>query len=574
MSVLEQAQPLFHRQSIKETIAQIASNKRLVVYAGAGVTIDRSSLGWNELVSGLLENYIRPESQRKELLAKLPGVQGASAAAQMYYDDHKSEYRDRLTDQLRVLLYNSGQWQKGRLARNLGELVTALNLKALNSGDEMGSCIVTPNYDDYIYEELVDADITRKRKRRGSRSAPELLFPTVGEPLDGSRANRALNDWVKDPTFPRPSTTPCIHLHGFIPRNSNGPLAAQYRHPVVSEQDYFDTEELSFTALKALMSKSALLIVGASMTDPPFLRALAATKSSGFDRFALVPMPSALSPADRAALHRNARERFQHFGVTPIFLDYYGQIQQFVREVTTAAKLDDPSNYLSDREPIRYGRRLSAWWDQWIEQIHASYSDQQSLVHTILDVARIMLSSILDASPSELFKIELWVRWNPEQLRRLNLWASSVGTWVDEESMRWGNIELESEYQAVRAFTAGRPTYFALDEEESPTQRWRTYLSIPLYWTSADHGEVTVGVLAIASMSESTQSALNPSTNKSKLIEAIAFAQDLGHRLVEPSASHWELSFEKLLDDLDEDITPDPGESVTGAVDSHSSALT
>lgn len=94
--MLEQAQPLFHRQSIKNTIVQIAANGHLVVYAGAGVTIDRSSLGWNELVSGLLENYIKPEDQRRELLSKLTGLQGASAAAQMYRDDHKAEFRDRL----------------------------------------------------------------------------------------------------------------------------------------------------------------------------------------------------------------------------------------------------------------------------------------------------------------------------------------------------------------------------------------------------------------------------------------------------------------------------------------------
>ena len=554
MAVLEQAQPLFHRQSTKEKIAQIASNRRLVVYAGAGVTIDRSSLGWNELVSGLLENYIKPESQRRELLSKLTGLQGASAAAQMYYDDHKEEFRDRLTDRLRVLLYNSGQWQKGRLARNIAELVTALNLKALNSSDEMGSCIVTPNYDDYIFEELVDADQTRRRKRR-TRSVPELVFPTGADPLEKGKAGRNLLPWVRDAEFPKPSTTPCIHLHGFIPRNANGSLAAQYRHPVVSEQDYFDTEELSFQTLKSLMSKSAVLIVGASMTDPPFLRALAATRNSGFDRFALVPLPSKLNPADRAALHRNARERFQHFDVIPIFLDYYGQIQQFVREITTAAQLDDPTNYLSDLEPIRYGRRLAYWWEAWIEQVRASYSEQQSLVHGILDVARITLSTILDASPSELFKIELWVRWNPEQLRQLNLWASSVGTWVDEESMRWGEIELDSEYQAVNAFIAGRPTYFALEPSDSPTQRWRTYLSIPLYWTGSEQGEVTTGVLTIASMSESTQSALNPSTNKSRLIEAIAFAQDLGLHLVEPSASHWEDYFDALLDELDDEDT-------------------
>lgn len=516
------------------------------------MTIDRSSLGWNELVSGLLENYIKPEVQRKELLSKLTGPQGASAAAQMYLDDHNTEFRDRLTDRLRVLLYNSGQWQKGRLARNIAELVTALNLKAQNNSNELGSCIVTPNYDDYIFEELVEADHIFRQEAGGSRSEPELLFPTKADALERTDGSDELNDWVLDAKFPHPSRTPCIHLHGFIPRNANGQLAAEYRHPVVSEQDYFDTESSSFETLRALMNKSALLIVGASMTDPPFLRALAATREAGFDRYALVPMPSRLSPADRAALHRNAKERFQHFGVVPIFLDYYGQIQQFIREITTAAKLDDPSDYLSDDQPIRYGLRLASWWGDWIEQVRTGFVGTQWLVHTVLDLARLTLLEFLDASPAEVVKIELWVRWDPQHNRQLKLWASSVGTWVDEESMRWGEISLDSEYEAIQAFIVGRPRYFALDEKDDPSQRWRTYLSIPLYWTTAEHGEVSVGVLTIASMSESTQSALNPSTNKSRLIEAIAFAQDLGQELVEPSASRWGAYFDQLIGDLDE----------------------
>lgn len=144
--------------------------------------------------------------------------------------------------------------------------MTALNLKALNNGEDLGSCIVTPNYDDYIFEELVDADRTRAQARRGSRSAPQLLFPTEGEPLETGRGRKRLNPWVKDADFPRPSTTACIHLHGFIPRNANGRLATQYRHPVVSEQDYFDTESASFETLRALMNKSALLIVDGGKT--------------------------------------------------------------------------------------------------------------------------------------------------------------------------------------------------------------------------------------------------------------------------------------------------------------------
>lgn len=550
MTTLDQAKPLFHRDDIKELIVRIGKHRRLIVYAGAGVTIDRSGLGWNDLVSGLLENYIADPKQRKTLLSHLSGLQGASVAAQMYHDDHGDvDYRDRLTDRLRVMLYNSGDWAKGRLAQNLAELVTVLNLRAMKGGEDRGSCIVTPNYDAYLHEELINLDQLRS-KRRGPRSRPALLFPTAEDTLSRDADNR-LEAWVDDPSFPNPGMAACIHLHGYVPRSATGPFASSYRHPVVSEQDYLDSERASFEALRSLLTGTPLLIVGASMTDPPLLRALAATKREENDRYALVPLPSLLSVTERAALQRNIQERYEHFGVRAIFLDYYGQIQQFVREVTTVASLPSPYDYLSHTKNVRYGRRLSFWWGRWRKSVAAWSEDPQYLVHQTLDIAKLALSSIVRAAPSEIFKLELWLRWEPETQRQLNLWASSVGSWVDEESMRIGPIELDSEYQAVRAFVAGTPTFHAMPESQSPSQRWRTYLSIPLYWKAAKHGELAVGVLTIASMSDASDSALNPALNKSRLIEAIQFAEALGQELIEPSPDRWDKYLEQLLAELD-----------------------
>ena len=572
---LETSRPFFSRQQTKEAIVEIAMSKRLVIFAGAGVTLDRSGLGWSEFVSGLLEDYIENPEQRSRVLETMRDLQSASVAAQLYQKDHGDSFRDRLTDRLRVLLYNGGQWQKGRLATNLATLLLVMNQKQSQDAEASvgGSCIVTPNYDDYIFQELVE--VVRSRQTKANPDLllgdPLLEFPTEVDPLSFNAASEgelgyseelALAAWTSDIDFPRAADSTCIHLHGFVPRSHQpGPTgsASKYRHPVVSEQDYFITAEYSFSALKKLFSQASVLIVGASMTDPPLLRALAATADAathdGRARYALVPMQDGLGAVDKAGLQKMIRERYQHFGVRPVFADYYGQAQQFIEEVTVCAQLAKPSDY--QRSDLRYGKRLSDWWTSWSKEIAKDEeTDWQWVFHEVLNAAVVALSELLDSSADEKFKLELWIRTSPQHTREMKLWATSLGTLADEALSRTARISPDTEYTSIQAFVAGRPVTRSLGEDDK-SQRWRTYVGLPLTWKPPEGGTITVGAITIASMSAGSHSSLNSSANKHKRAQAIEFIEDLGSTLIAPSAEDWQAYSDELLgilfeDDIDE----------------------
>ncbi len=545
-------------------------SERLVIFAGAGVTLDRSGLGWSEFVSGLLEDYIENGEQRSRVLERMRDLQSASVAAQLYQKNHGESFRDRLTDRLRVLLYNGGQWQKGRLATNLATLLLVMNQKrSQDDGDGVGgSCIVTPNYDDYIFQELVE--VVRRQSEDNpdlSLGDPLLEFPTEIDPLSFSSVRKgelgysqelAMAAWISDDDFPRAVDSTCIHLHGFVPRSHQpGPKGSvsEYRHPVVSEQDYFITAEYSFGALNKLFSQASVLIVGASMTDPPLLRALAATAEEatreGRRRYALVPMQDGLGAADKASLQKMIRERYQHFGVKPVFADYYGQAQQFIEEVTVCAQLSKPSEY--QRSELRYGKRLSDWWNSWsVEIAQDEETDWQWLFHELLNTAVVALSALLESSADEKFKIELWIRTSPQHTREMKLWATSLGTLADEELSRTAQISSDSEYTSIQAFIAGRPVTRSLGENDK-SQRWRTYVGLPLTWKPPEGGTITVGAITIASMSAGSDSSLNSSANKHKRAQAIEFIDDLGSTLVSPSAEDWHSYCDEIMGTLFEE---------------------
>ncbi|WP_146077416.1 SIR2 family protein [Rathayibacter rathayi] len=377
--MFEDDKPFFSREKTKQFITEAIQWPKIVIYAGAGVTIDRSGLGWGQLVHGLLANYITSPEQRDRLLRGMAPQEAASVAAQLYLDDHHGDYRDRLTDQLRVLLYNTGQWQKGDLALNIARLALALNRKAIRENRRnSGAVVVTPNYDSYIFEELSQAS-TEIVIRGRSRLRPRLLFPTNSDPLrahdlhgdESEFGDIDFSSWLTEGQSAFDARYPsCIHLHGYISRSTTidgGRGIPPYRHPVVSEQDYFITARSSYSALRALFSDSAVILAGSSMTDPPLLRALAATYDSTAPRWAIVPIGVSESRDDRLFIRRQVEKRFRHFNVTPVFVDLYGQIQQLFDELILASKLEDPDDY--PRSDKTYGSRLDQWSQAWRNEI-------------------------------------------------------------------------------------------------------------------------------------------------------------------------------------------------------------
>lgn len=530
MSALESEQPFFAKVETREAIVALANEQRLVVYAGAGVTIDRSDADWGGLVSGLLEPFVPDATVRAQLLDQHGAARAASIATQIYFDNHGENARDRMVDVLRVLLYASGSWREGTLARNIAHLLLAWNHRPISiTRSAAAACIVTPNYDDYIVAELLAMRNERLRDATLDSAVPRLrvLYPTDLDPLDGGHVRPPpISFWVEGRRYPRRGEIACVHLHGLIPGTYDSTVARQMkltpRFPVVGEEDYFLTEEASTLTLRGLLERNSLLIVGASMTDAPLLKALLATKDaairSNLKRYVLLCTQNWPQTGEPESLKRLTSERLKHLGVIAVFPDYYGQVAQFVQEIAICvSSLGDPQEYCLAKAPSRYGQRLLRWWKEWSALRDGREQERQEDVHGLLrDMLHDVIVPKTGASSAETFKLELWTRWQPSSIRSLRLWASSTGPWIDEQTMREGRIKSGSPYLSVEAFCNGRPTPKFLRDDEDPESRWRTYISTPVSHLD-EYGAVPVGVITLASMAPPASSAINPQENRSAL---------------------------------------------------------
>lgn len=548
---LESDNPFFSRQRTKYALAEIAhavtaEKKPMTIYAGAGVTIDRSGLGWRGMVDGLLSQYIDDPGIRNGVFEVNSVVEVATLAEGFYHRDYgDGHYRERMIDRLRSMLYGPGDWQAGRLAAEIGLLCKSI------SAAGSGFILATPNYDDYLVYALKGAGIDVCVRRTTDTRSP--LSPDPDD-LSRPKSDAWLASAAKvDEEFRRASSV--VQLHGLIPRDPSHETYA----PVISELDYVETSPYTFRALRRLLSRSGLLMLGTSMTDGPLLQALERTKRDaelkGLPRFALMPFALHLDEADpnRRLLREYQIERFAKYGVTPIYVDYHFQIAQFVTELSRLIAVSgdvpaaDASDVISQDLQMRsYGKRLLQWSDSWKEVLdrRVTYNDAtyrvediyNDLQHSILDD----IADVLDLSASEVLKLEVWVRDSPASHRGLRLWSSTVSRHFQDASARRARFENRSDISAVQAFVAGRPIIYTQKPDESPLSRWKTYLATPIWLddaSSADYGKLQVGAIVVASMRFEERSGLVRLRRRDAMKEAADLMVWLGRIIVSTAVS-------------------------------------
>jgi SIR2-like domain len=527
----------FHRRETREQIRRLSRARRLCIYAGAGVTINRSSLDWAGMVNAILSPNVADASLRQNVIRSFGPLRAASAAAQLFIDSAEGELgsdfaRDRLVDTLRYRIYSQGSWLDGRLARNIALLAYGL----LHSWPESSVCIVTPNYDDYLHEIL---GRVRDELARSDKDAPEpvVRYPTDSDPLK-SNAGPQADSWMDDASESlfRPGALSIVHLHGRIRSSSEG---EQQRYPVISEGDYALTTGWTEKALERILAVENVetMFIGTSIMDTPLVNALERTRERKGHRCALV-----CTQNDRDLKTREyrmlANKRFDHLGIKPIYHDYYIQAAQFLQEMVTCLESEDPDEYVRHSSTVRYGSRLVRWWNDWNHRNDGDIEAHQRQCHQLLRAGADLVRHHLEAPGSESLKIEVWLRWNPASHRTLRLWASSSGTWPEVDSMREGSITTDDEYLSVRAFRDGRP--LLLDGATVPagsppvTHRWRSFLSMPLWHDEDQHGAVPVGVITLASSRQGTEGSLTSNGSQIRLSACMQHLQYLGAGITSP----------------------------------------
>lgn len=397
--------------------------------------------------------------------------------------------------------------------------------------------VVTTNYDTHIEQEIRrQIDLAR---REGEPDVQADLH--VADTSGGSDVQHGETEGS--------ATLPTIrmrYLHGRVPP---APESGASRI-VISEVDYAETRNANFEVLTHLFNKAdAVLIFGASLTDPPLIEALATTRhriqepppggsqerepSFGFPhRYCLIPLEatgvSHNPPAVARRLSAHVKQRGLRLGVTLLLPDFKMQVAQFCEEVGL--------HYSSagNMQPGRYGERLVRWWELWSERVVDGVGDERAGVyaHEVLAAALESIRDVVRTSEErtgwedrgEVLRLELWARSNPAHDRRLSMYATSAGSVQDHSVMSSAELDVHSTHASVRAFIDGRPQFHDREELEAAAQRslrvtdpntayryeprWASYLSVPVTVRSGE-GHVSVGVITLALDRTRAESGLN-----------------------------------------------------------------
>ena len=476
-----------------EAIAQLAgSEEPLLIYCGAGVSIDRTGLTWSGLVRscypGHYSKYYRhgPRKSDVDALMSQPPDQLASSliyTLRQVARVSKSSLQYTLRERLRTSLYgNKSTWQAGRLATNI------VYLAIFRALDGRETTILTTNYDDHL-EHQFDAIRSYLEPFDGN------LFPGLEVTDPDGRLIRLVSPVGKGPEKP----VELVYLHGRVPRRGavNWPI-------VLDENSYAATSKVVGDRLqRALIDHPLTLILGSSLSDLPLIRALSSTRNSG-RRLALLTKHAIADDLDSDGNSLSLdllRHRTSELAVIPLLADFHGQVAQVVHEL--ALRTAFPSPLPSVPRTLDYSERLGSWWNSW-KVAAATNKELPEKLALALDGALPLFGLETDQDPfqdvSETYRLELWVRAYPERPeRQLVRWATSDGRALFGVKGKNGRIESPSYLAPVRAFAEGRSQAFDIQDLEDSRVSTLRYTSKSFLAVPIRVNDCIVGVLSLAS---------------------------------------------------------------------------
>jgi SIR2-like domain len=521
----------FNQQDALTAIGNLAAVDDLVIFCGAGLTIDHTGKSWGQLVLDVLADRSKiPDLDLHpadaEVIAQVLSPLHLASLASHYLRenaDDESKKEDALHTTLRNHLYSLSDWSAGGLVDNVARLALARAVRGL------GTRLVTTNYETTL-EERYQSQLSVAGSDDPSEPQAGLCVEVVGE------------EGVVQEILPRNGAgVVCLtYLHGRVP--SKGDIRGKI---AFSERDYWEVRQTVEECLVSLFTQTNVLILGSSLTDPPLMNALMTTadlsEERPFSRIAIFPMQSVatsggtLSEEQGAAVAAHLPARMKEFGVDLLMPDFFSQVAQFVEEVriqTLEANRDE-----------WYDRRLERWWAEWKplgEDWKFQVMFHNHLAEVVEDIrAHFGRARRSAARDDESLKLEVWVRVPIGNRRRsLQLWAASSAVVTDVSNPRWASLSIATTFAAVEAYQAGRPLLKTLEGElKGPIRdprdgRWKTFLSVPIAITD-ESGSLPVGVVTLASSLGRSSSLRSAGTrireNRPKAMRSvIALMRDVG----------------------------------------------
>lgn len=531
---------LFEDPATHDALNQLSNVDHLVLYCGAGATIDRTGAAWGELISLLLEKVSHGHIDKSELDAarkavrSSPGEEGGTIAWAMLAETNDNPTQS-LDSGLNSILYDKVGWSQGLLLGNIANLATMARLAGLRV------TIVTTNYDVYIEEEVSNhlaslAQLAREMERDNSDvvyryPVPGLRYRAFRRPK--SRGRQDIDRQVRKP-LNTDATIELVYIHGRIGRKFNDGGT----HIVLTEEDYAVTRENTVSTLIDLLGPtSGLVIIGSSLRDQPLLEALIKAKCSV--KFALLKLSTWLeskkmTPASFAT-PQEAREtamavlKRRGSGLRDLRIigtDNHEQISQFIEELRLAIEARAWDERLLPIPELSYGTRLQTWFTRWGED--RKPEDEYEVIADFFEQRR---------GHNKYFepetRIEVWARLSssPDD-RRLHLVCCTSGPLLRTYVRR--NCSLtDPTVAAARGFNEGRPLELGLEDLglEPTASRWKRFLTVPIFagfeipFGQGYYSAAPVGAVVVASMTSKPRFASLPSQEKGRLINELV---DLG----------------------------------------------
>ena len=540
--------PFFADSRVVRLIGDIAETSELTIYVGAGATIDKGGPSWGSLIKKIVS---RDELKNRGIISdldidvlssKLSPLEAATVVLRYFSqsagggEEARARAQATLVLSIGLNLYPDAMWDSGELTRAIAEVAI------VRAHDGRRTKIITTNYDTFLEQEVLRQIALVKEGRHStlhSVRTPTTVSLTLTEAANKSRAS---------------SDIEVIYLHGRIDPDPEQGVRGKVG---ITELDYLDLRPEVSEFLRTQLAATSLLILGASLTDPPLLTALQATRPEGetdHKRAALLPTPSIQSMAggevneqETLSLRRHHEARMKEFGVSVFCPDFFGQVAQFCDEIVSSMAFSARGESYLDDPTIQYGGRLASWWTRW----HQDRFKDNVYRRSVYRYLRIIASQLMQDSSDrrgggdanrEVLKIEAWARWTPSSsCRMMKLWSSSSAFWQDEYPMRHAEISAVSKYSSIQSILSGRPIHRSVQREDvaSPREstenpRWKVFLSVPILIKDSG-GRIPVGAITLASMSNPDRS-ITDKRDPETLESLVEIMQLIGKRVFEPKS--------------------------------------
>lgn len=534
MKSVKRSEPaFFHDPSTHEIVETLANCDSLTVFAGAGISRDRGSPVWEDLVSRLLHAQLLQDPAAAKLIKKseraLEAAQvyaaaaspvGAASAVRELYTQLQPGLSERalmevIAQDMHKVLYSGGRWAPGGA---LAEAVVRIAIfwRSLS----LDVAILTTNYDSNLEEFAADREAIDIAKSYGIR-----LRPFVGD------------------TVVKPGVLPVYHLHGYIPssRKPRGNLAFSESGLAGGSEIIGKTTgggvDWRSKILEERLTSSTTLFVGTTLRDRTVADSLIKTRDSGFNRYVVLPQQSDqwadLAPDIRAIANLALCSRLRHLQVEAVRPDFFGQVPQLLNEIVHCRIACNARYSGQAHSANRYGGRLDRWWQEWRAKSRAgSTGSVQDRTQQVLAGVRNFAGQELTPRRNELLKVEIWIRRDPKRHRELELWGSSEVASRSEQAAHRSMLEYGSNYAAVRAFCQG----FAVRGELSGSSRWNCYFSVPIFLAGAPWHNLPVGVVNLISTAGEQRSCLEALDDPAKWAALFTCLSDAGINLLDPRA--------------------------------------